>query len=47
MIYTVLNWVLALGTFFITIIIIYIGYLMLIKPTDDETTTKLKNAITR
>jgi Type IV secretion system pilin len=47
MLYTVLNRVLALGTFFITIIIIYIGYLMLIKPTDDETTTKLKNAITR
>jgi hypothetical protein len=47
MLYTVLNWVLALGTFFITIIIIYIGYLMLIKPTDDETAGKLKSAITR
>lgn len=47
MFYTILNWVLALGTFFITIIIIYIGYLMLIKPTDDETAGKLKSAITR
>lgn len=45
--YTILNRVLALWTFFITIIIIYIGYLMLIKPTDDETAWKLKNAITR
>lgn len=47
MLRTVINWLLGLSTFIVTIIIVYIGYLLLVKPTDEETATKLKSAITR
>jgi hypothetical protein len=47
MVYTVINRFLWLATFIVTIIIIYIGYLLLVQPTSEETATKLKNAITR
>ncbi len=47
LLYTIINRVLALWTFFVTVIIIYIGYLILVNPTDEEQQTKLKNAITR
>lgn len=47
MLYTVINWILWLATFLVTVIIIYIGYLLLVQPTNEETATKLKKAITR
>lgn len=47
MIWVVINWLLGLATFIVTIIIIYIGYLILVQPTNEETATKLKKAITR
>lgn len=45
--YIVINWLLGLATFIVTIIIIYIGYLLLTQPKDEETAEKLKKAITR
>ena len=47
MLYTILNWLMGLLTFLLTTIIIYIGYLILVQPTDEETTGKLKKAVTR
>lgn len=47
MIWTIINWVLGLSTFVVTLIIIYIGYLLLVQPTNEETTTKLTKAISR
>jgi len=38
----VINRVLWLATFFVTIIIIYLWYMMLIKPNDEESTKKIK-----
>lgn len=40
---TVINWILWLVTFVIVLIIIYQGYLLLTKPTDEETMKKLQN----
>lgn len=47
MLRTVINRVLGLATFVVTIIIVYIGYLMLVQPNNDETAGKLQKAITR
>jgi len=47
MLWVVINWLLGLSTFIVTIIIIYIGYLILVQPTNEETATKLKKAISR
>lgn len=38
----VINWVLGLATFIVTIIIIYLWYILLIKPGDEEAIAKIK-----
>ena len=47
LLHTVLNRILGLTTFIITIIIIYIGYLLLVQPTDEANIKRLKTAIGR
>jgi len=42
---TVINWILGLATFFILVIILYQGYLLLTNPTNEETLKKLKKNI--
>jgi len=39
---TVINWILGIVTFVIVIIIIYQGFLLLTKPTDEDTMTKMR-----
>ena len=45
--YVILNWILWLATFIVTILIMYIWYLLLVQPTSEENTTKLKKTIVR
>lgn len=42
---TIINWTLGLATFFIMVIILYQGYLLLTNPTNEEMTKKLKKNI--
>ncbi len=42
---TVINWVLGLATFFVLLIILYQGYMLLTNPTNEDTIKKLKKNI--
>lgn len=45
LVWTVINWILGIVTFVIVIIIIYQGFLLLTKPNDEETMTKLRKSL--